>query len=893
VAKLRRSTWRAAGLLAALGLLATRASAGDLTPGPPQFLPGDAADGLTDGQQHEQEIAAGGPGFLAVWSDSRSSLEHLQGEQGSGYDIYGALLDGDGNVILRSLLIDEGPGHQEKPCVAWNGQHWLVAWIEEEPVGLPTYERIRAVRVAPDGTVVDATPILIHEDDYYYSYEGPVMASSGPEGWVIAFTTNSMGLRAVHVASDGTVATPPDGVPVSVESGVDFDIAFAQGQYLIVRDGNQYTPQGFRFSPTLQYLGTKALPFADELATDGTNYLVVNTNDTLWPPALQAVLVDRTLNVVVPPITVKTGTAVTSPKGEGVGFDGTNYWVTWTTDQFARITPAGQLLDPGGITISPSAGNFGYQPAYASAPNGGLQLLWHDGGGGLGYPQDAYTARLTTAGSVVNETPASLSAPAQVEADFAKGAGTNVIVFRSRTSGAARILAHRIDDNGTTLDTEPIEVASGPVQWLATPSIDAPQVAWNGSVFMVVWSDTINVLARRMNPDGTFVDATPLVIMPGQSAAVGALGATFLVSGSLVGYSSGTLQPPGALRVSRVDGVTGAVLDAPPIMVGGASDRHPHIVTLGGRWLVVWESVTHDPYSSSVFYGAGVVFVDANGTATGQLATQLSRRPNVAVAGDRALLVAVDGSVPGGYTDLEGRILMADGSFPGPTFPISTAPYEQLRPAATWTGTEFVAAWEDQRNAVSHFDKRTDIYGARITADGVVLDPAGVPLATLPQTEMAPVFLPAGGKSLMAVSTLRSDTALGAYRIGIQRLDGGGCQPSLGFGGPGTAILSVCGDMLASGGTADLAIIGATPSSPAWVGFGAANNPTPILGGTFVPFPPALIWTLATDANGEAHLAIPGGGATAHTVYAQAVYPDLSLPQLVGFTNAVGIEILQ
>jgi hypothetical protein len=118
------------------------------------------------------------------------------------------------------------------------------------------------------------------------------------------------------------------------------------------------------------------------------------------------------------------------------------------------------------------------------------------------------------------------------------------------------------------------------------------------------------------------------------------------------------------------------------------------------------------------------------------------------------------------------------------------------------------------------------------------------------------------------------------------------CQPDLGFGGPGTATLSVCGDVLASGGSADLAVVGAPAFAGVWVGFGAASNPTPIVGGTFVPFPPALVWPLGADASGEAHLAIPGGGFAAHTVYAQAVYVDLSLPELIGFTNAVGIEIL-
>jgi hypothetical protein len=757
--------------IVALSVWAPHASSQEPSFTPAQFLPGDTAPGLADGHQREMEIAAGAGGSLAVWSDMRSSLDDFQGLDGSGLDVYGALLDGSGNVV-ETIMINEGPGDQTLPHVAWNGESWLVVWMEPQPFGLPTYERLCGVRVASDGTVLDATPIVIHVESSgcYCNYFGLAVAGGGPGGWVVVFQANAQGLRAVRVQADGTVANPGGLVVSSWNSQLAYDVAFAQEEYMIVF-GTGTQAYARRYSSTLDLLGTTPLPFAREVATDGTNFLVVGQWAYSWPPKLEATLLGHDGSVLVPRFTVATGNAVTGPSGERVGFGGSEYWVAWSGDKFARVTRAGELLDPEGFTISPSAaGTFGWEPAYDAAAAGGIQIVWRDGGGGLGYPQDVYTARITPAGQAVNEAAISVNAPAQVESDFAEGDGIHMIVFRSRSSGAARILAQRLDDDGVVLDPEPLEIASGPVQWLGTPSIDAPQVAWNGSVFMVVWSDTINVLARRMNPDGTFVDATPLAIMPGRSATVGALEANFLVGGSTVVYFSGTLQPPGALRVSRVDGVTGAVLDSPPILVGGASDRHPHIVTLGGRWLVVWESVTRDPYSSSVFYAAGVVFVAADGTTTGQLATQLSKRPNVAVADDRALLVAVDGSVPGGATDLEARILMADGTFLGPKFSLSTAFDEQLRPAATWTGTEFLAAWEDKRNAVIHFDERTDIFGARVSADGVVLDPAGISLAAEPLVEIQPELMTIGGTTLMAVSTLRSDDPLlSSFRLGIHQ----------------------------------------------------------------------------------------------------------------------------
>lgn len=888
------SLLRSAGLLALLPLWTPTPAAQGLGFTPPQFLPGDAADGTTDGHQQEVDIAASDDGFLAVWSDGRSCLDDWQGLTGSGFDVYAALLDANGDVLLRSIVIDEGPGNQIHPHVAWNGQHWLVAWIEQDPTGLPTYDRIRAVRVSPDGIVVDAAPILLHGNDYYFSFEGLAMAGGGADGWTVIFEGNGTGLRAVRVAADGTVATPVDGLVVSTQNVTDWDIAFAQDEYLIgAKFASGGASRAYRYTPTLQPLGSTTLPFFDEVATDGTDFLVVDTNDNLWPPPLQALLLNHQGQVAVPAFTIQTGTAVTSPSGEGVGFDGTNYVVTWNTSNAARVSTGGQLLDPeGGFAYTPVTSSFS-KPAYDAAPGGGLQFLWHDGGSGAGNPMDAWTGRLTQAGSLDGQAPASVSAPAQVETSLAQGpAGTNVIVFRSRASGAARILAQRIDDTGLALDPEPIEVATGPLQWLQTPTIDRPDVAWNGSVFLITWSDTVDVFARRMNPDGSFVDAGPITVMPGQHAAVGALGSDFLVAGSTVG----TLLATGALRVARLDGTSGAVLDAPPTTLSTPTlaGQFPHIVALGGRWLVVWESVYRDPWSTTVIESTGYAFVEPNGATTGELDAGLGLRPGVAIANDRALLVAVDDTVSGGTTDLDGRILMADGTFLGPAFLLSSAPEEQLAPAAAWNGAEFVVAWEDKRDAVIYFDDRTDVYGARVTASGQVLDPNGVALVTGPRSETAPAFLSVGNTVLLATSILRSDTPLGSFRIGLQRSDGGPvvCQTDLGFGGPGSAVLQMCGDPLATGGTADLLLTGAPPASLTWLVVGTSASPAPYFGGLVVPVPPTAIYLYSTDALGKLLLPDLQGGAGPITFYAQAVLLDAGLPLGFAISNALQLDFL-
>ena len=164
-------------------------------------------------------------------------------------------------------MIDEGPGDQSKPHVAWNGTSWLVAWVEPVPSGLPTYERIRGVRVAPDGTVLDAEPILIHQESWgcYCDFLGMSIAGGGADGWVVLFKANADGLRAVRVLSrrqrgqSGWAARQRHAL-----RSASYDIAFAQDEYLILyqRRGTQGAAR--RYSPTLQLLGTTAASHSEE-----------------------------------------------------------------------------------------------------------------------------------------------------------------------------------------------------------------------------------------------------------------------------------------------------------------------------------------------------------------------------------------------------------------------------------------------------------------------------------------------------------------------------------------------------------------------------------------------------------------------------------------------------
>lgn len=204
----------------------------------------------------------------------------------------------------------------------------------------------------------------------------------------------------------------------------------------------------------------------------------------------------------------------------------------------------------------------------------------------------------------------------------------------------------------------------------------------------------------------------------------------------------------------------------------------------------------------------------------------------------------------------------------------SAIPGNQISPMAVtpdgrvwFTNQGTLSQWPDQ--GLGWFDGTSFGYIPQ-TEVGV-----GLPHAQIADMEVRPI---PGGYELWIACTSE-----GVAILTVQ----GTCQTDLGFGGPGDAVLCLCGDPLASGGTADLTLTGAPPSSNAWILASLASTPTPFKGGTLVTVPLVLSFALPTDADGSAVLAdLPGGGGPLD-VYLQAVTVDPAQPAGFGLSNAL------
>lgn len=90
--------------------------------------------------------------------------------------------------------------------------------------------------------------------------------------------------------------------------------------------------------------------------------------------------------------------------------------------------------------------------------------------------------------------------------------------------------------------------------------------------------------------------------------------------------------------------------------------------------------------------------------------------------------------------------------------PVCKARDLQSRPAVAFDGTNFLIAWEDLRNGTDH-----DIYAARVSEEGKVLDPDGFPVIRRPNNQAWPAVAFAAGNYIVAWMDARQYPVYGLY----------------------------------------------------------------------------------------------------------------------------------
>jgi PKD repeat protein len=743
---------------------------------PPQFIRGDKAISLETGDQTVPEIAGGGNVTLAVWQDKRALPGNLlvpSFEWETSSDIYGARIDANGKLIDRvPIPIAQVAAIQNNPQVVWNGTNWLVLFesVDINGTGFYYQNSLEAVRVSAAGVVLDPKPIKIRN----VSPAGSswTAASDGTD-WVIAFQESDMNsaLDLLRVTASGTVLQGPTViVPSTYFLRSNLRLAYTSGVFLFTWEEFSDT-KALRFDQAFNLLDPAPVTLVSgsvvtDLTANSTEFFAVWVKSG----AVNQVVGSRisTAGLLLDGAGLILSNNSSKPDAFAppfVSWDGINFRVSWASGGelfVSQVSPDGVVLTPGGLLIrGPMSGPT------ASTGIGDLQVVWSVLQNGEFNVLSAHISSNNVAG---RNTGVGLGAPAQTRSDVALGTAGAMIVFRSDVSGSARIMAQPIDLNGRGLTANPIQLDSGPTS--APPSM--PAVAWDGARYLVTWGNASGIVAQRLDQNGALIDPATFPVMPGFGPTeVAAVGHTFLIIARQFVNNNPELIIP---VVSRVNGDTGAVLDPAGISVGNSFCVSVSVTSVTNRWLAVFRSnTTHDNPIGSTFG----TFVNADGTKSstftiyGPSGSPGNGVVEVAVASDGTKALALQSAPVSSTveTDLIGVIVNADGTHQ-PAVNLTPWLGNQYSPKVVWNGTHYAVVYNDQINRFALFtlnqlDSRSDLFGIRVTAAGVKVDPMGFVFSASPIAESWPNVTAGNGLTLLTGSVLLNDR-FDSYRIGYQ-----------------------------------------------------------------------------------------------------------------------------
>jgi MYXO-CTERM domain-containing protein len=735
----------------------------------PHALPGDDAVGPAAGTQDQPALAEGdGSTWLLVWRDTRASLAGTLGSDAT--DVWSTRLDADGAPLEPvSSPVASGPWSESAPRVAWNGADWLVAYNADAATPAYWSQGVWARRVGSDGVLIDVAPIPLvdaeFEDEALWDVasDGTAWAVlwQGVDRTVGSFVLDGATVDAGGVPSAGQRVYTPGS---SVSAPWNARLAWSTDRYLAVWDawGDDNDVEALPLDAALAPLGPVFDVVGD--ASSSVNPAIAASDDGFYVGWYDDTFGAVWGTVRGTPVTgdgvvgVAGGTSVSEDawpldvRPDVAWMEGT-WGVGWEFGAGAAISAS--LVDPAGDLVQRAivSGPLGTTVRPAAAGGADRMLLgWADlADGGTFDLRGLAVSSDGTAGSIRD---LALSAPAQTRPALAGGEDGWLIVTQSETSGDSAILAWRTDGGGYALDAGPIELARG-------EGLSEPAVAWNGSVWLVVWADRFDgVVGVRVDPSGFLLDPEPVPFLSGTAPAVGASGDTFLVAG-VVPVTFDTNQ----LLARRVD-ESGLWLDATPLALGTNYAEEPDVSALGDGFVVSWvHRFSHDSGLRDAMY----TVVSDRGAVRGQTGIRtsgsvaLESGVDVATDGTGALLVWSDaGDVRGRFLDAAGQLL-GDGA----GFVVSDAANTQFDPDVAWDGATYHVAWTDWRIHPGLEPGEGDVYTTPVDPSGVVGDPAGIPVGVEPVPEGNAAVGGVNGERVLVWTELVDEAPFGAFRLRV------------------------------------------------------------------------------------------------------------------------------
>jgi uncharacterized protein (TIGR03382 family) len=549
-------------------------------------------------------------------------------------------------VVARPMgtLLDANGYH---PSVAFDGTNFLVTWFSTTGSSTGT---LRAVRFDATGQRLDVTPVQVASN---VSISRLVSTFDGTQ-FVLAWTTSTFSgpLLALRVSTAGQAI---DAAPLSVETGAGstepdaVDIASAGGVTLITWRNSGvtvYPVRGRRLQGDGTFVDAQPLQLLSsdfntlgrvcDLATDGTSFALAcvrsNTSFMRDLVLLPVPTSGAPGSVVVVDTTSLSKPVALSPRAGA--------WLVYVqqSTSLERFTVAGtQVTGPELLPLPRMTIPRELVPLWNEAVlQQGYTLLVHS--------FDAAFSQVTQMVSLAQ------TAPQQQSVTFASNGTVGLAAWvHQRTGGNSTLHATRVSENGVVLDSPPLA--------LSTESTSSPVVAWDGTRFVLAWSEN--------HLDGGF-----------------------------------------DVMVSHVELDGGR--DAPAVVRGGPNHQlDPRLAIAGGQLMVCWrERDTNFAVLGAAcqLAGQGPLLTVDGGAFTSDLA--------VASDGQRFLLVSAYEPISTMGRAVNLNLISTAGTWQGPTRRLSV-PIVSTRAVFAKAGADgFLVGSQDS------FDSRLGLHRVRVSPDG-------------------------------------------------------------------------------------------------------------------------------------------------------------------------------
>lgn len=420
------------------------------------------------------------PGGVLAWELNASSPRAGVSFDGANYllsftDIDAITLDPvlragriapDGTVLdaipINIDLTDEGIDPQHGPVAAFDGSNHVIAWMHDDVDAEPEVLRILASRVTPAGMLLDPKGRLLFEDSGDCGmdlHRLDIAAASGRS--VVVSSTDFGGCESgphagvVHInqlAADGTVSVhPADGFTLGMESTLALQ---PDGGLLLWRDGDDISVNDLALTGTM--LDASGVPEADQIVAPA------------WPASREEV----TAVASARPMFFVLWKDTRDPASNGTALYG------------ARVAADGTPLDPQPIRITDHT-SAGANVVFDGA---NVVVTW------LRWRHDSFrTVRVSLDGELLDAEPL---LPPLHSSERPAGASDGTHTLLVGESYPLKLAAVLVNHDGVVI-SDVTEIAGKNDNYAGSP-----MVSFDGTHYLVVWSDWNDIAGQRLNQAG-------------------------------------------------------------------------------------------------------------------------------------------------------------------------------------------------------------------------------------------------------------------------------------------------------------------------------------------------------------------------------------------------------